>query len=89
MRTPENSARAFTSTLVKMSKWSYLAANSKPIEKQKVMLACVFSWRNLQCIKILFYPGMQNENVDRTAMIYVNIYWILENSKLGNTSWSC
>ena len=68
--------------LVKMSKLTYVAANPKPIERQKVDSCLkVFCDKTVDALK--FHPGMQDENVDGTVTLITKIteFWKIINVK--------
>ena len=55
-----------------MSKLTYVAANSKPIERQKVDTCLkVFCDETVDALK--FHPGMHDENVDGTVTLITKI----------------
>ena len=58
--------------LVKMLKLTYVAANPKPIERQKVDTCLkVFCDETVDALK--FHPDMQDENVDGTVTLITKI----------------
>ena len=58
--------------LVKMSKLTYVAANPKPIERQKVDTCLkVFCDETVDVLK--FHPGVHDENVDGTVTLITKI----------------
>ena len=68
--------------LVKMSKLTYVAANPKPTERQKVDTCLkVFCDETVDALK--FHPGMQDENVDGTVTLITKIieFWKIINVK--------
>ena len=65
-----------------MSKLTYVAANPKPIERQKVDTCLkVFCDETVNALK--FHPGMQDENVDGTVTLITKIieFWKIVNVK--------
>ena len=68
--------------LVKMSKLTYVAANPKPIERQKVDTCLkVFCEETINALKL--HPGMQNDNVDGTVLFLTKVvqFWKIVNVK--------
>lgn len=68
--------------LVKMSKLTYVAANPRPIERQKVDTCMkVFCEETVNALK--FHPGMADENVDGTVLFITKIieFWKIVNVK--------
>ena len=65
-----------------MSKLTYVAANPKPIEKQKVN-TCLKVFCNETADALKFHPGMQDENVDGTVTLITKIieFWKIVNVK--------
>ena len=60
-----------------MSKLTYVAANPKPIKRQKVDTCLrVFCEETINALKL--HPGMQNDNVDGTVL-FITSCSILKN----------
>jgi hypothetical protein len=68
--------------LVKMSKLSFVAANPKPVERQKVD-TCLRVFCDETKEALINHPGMQEENVDGTVTLITKVieFWSIVNVK--------